>query len=192
METIDLSASRVQHKEAVETLAGDAEVDLTNCYQCGKCSAGCPAAHAMDLMPREVIRLLQLGSLNAVLDAKTPWLCASCETCATRCPQDVDLPRLMEEVRRASKAAGKRPVKGADIFNDLFLKGIYSNGKSNELYLMMQYNLTSGHLLQDALNAPHLLLNGMVGFKVHKVKDRASVRRIMDRCLGKPESEEAP
>ncbi len=90
----------------------------------------------------------------------------------------------MEEVRRASKAAGKRPVKGPDLFNDLFLKGIYQNGKSNELYLMMKYNIFSGHLMQDAFNAPHLLLKGMVGPKVHKVKDRKDVQAIIDRCLG--------
>jgi heterodisulfide reductase subunit C len=138
----------------------------------------------MDLMPREVIRLMQLGSWETVLNAQTPWLCASCITCVSRCPQDVNLPALMEEVRRASKAAGNRPANGPDVFNDLFLKGIYTNGRSNELYMMMRYNLFSGNLLQDAPNAPHLLMKGMIGFKVHKVKDREAVRRIIDTCLG--------
>lgn len=183
MEAVDLSASKAKHKEVTEGVAAKAGVNLKDCYQCGKCSAGCPVVHAMDLMPREVIRLMQLGDWNTVLDAKTPWLCASCVTCVTRCPQDVDLPSLMEEVRRASKAAGKRPVKGADVFNDLFIKGLYNNGRSNELYMMMKYNIFSGHLMQDAPNAPHLLLNGMIGFKVHKVKDRDSVRRIVNKCL---------
>ncbi|MCL2808333.1 MAG: 4Fe-4S dicluster domain-containing protein [Coriobacteriia bacterium] len=184
MDTIDLSASRAKNRQAIEAVAKEARVDLKDCYQCGKCSAGCPVSHAMDLMPRELIRLMQLNSWEEVLEAKTPWLCASCVTCVTRCPQDVDLPSLMEEVRRASKAAGKRPIKEPDIFDDLFIKGIYQNGRSNELYLMMKYNLTSGHPMQDALNAPHLLLKGMVGFKVHKVKDREDVRRIIDKCLG--------
>jgi hypothetical protein len=90
----------------------------------------------------------------------------------------------MEEVRRASKAAGKRPVKGPSVFDTLFLKGVYQNGRSNELYMMMKYNLFSGHLMQDALSAPHLLFKGMIGFKIHKVKDLPDVRAIMDRCLG--------
>jgi len=184
METIDLSANKVKHKKTTEAVASAAGVCLKDCYQCGKCSAGCPVTHAMDIMPREVIRLMQLGAWDEVLNAKTPWLCASCITCVTRCPQDVDLPSLMEEVRRASKAAGKRPVKETDVFNDLFLKGIYQNGKSNELYMMMKYNLASGHLFQDMFNAPHLLFKGMVGFKVHGVRNKAHVRRIIDKCLG--------
>ena len=188
METVDLSASKAQYKGVTEEVAAQAGVNLKDCYQCGKCSAGCPVAHAMDLMPREVIRLMQLGAWEEVLSARTPWLCASCVTCVTRCPQNVNLPALMEEVRRMSKAAGKRPVKNADVFNDLFLKGIYNNGKSNELYMMMKYNLFSGNLMQDALNAPHLLLKGMVGFKVHKVRDKHDVRSIINKCMGGEES----
>lgn len=184
METVNLSENKRKHKAITQQVAAKAGVNLKDCYQCGKCSAGCPVSHAMDIMPREVIRLMQLGLWDEVLDAKTPWLCASCSTCVSRCPQDVDLPALMEEVRRSSKAAGKKPVREADLFNDLFFKGLYTNGKSNELYLMMKYNIFSGHLMQDVLNAPHLLLNSMVGFKVHKVKDQASVRKIFDKCMG--------
>ena len=184
MDTVNLSTSKAEYQKTTEEVAAKAGVNLKDCYQCGKCSAGCPVAHAMDLMPREVIRLMQLGLWEEVLSAKTPWLCASCITCVTRCPQDVDLPSLMEEVRRASKAADKQPVRGPDVFDDLFLKGIYQNGRSNELYMMMKYNLFSGNLMQDMFNAPHLLFKGMVGFKVHKVEDRADVRRIMDKCLG--------
>jgi heterodisulfide reductase subunit C len=183
MKTVNLSVSSGRYKKVTTEVAAKAGVNLKDCYQCGKCSAGCPVTHAMDLMPREVIRLMQLGDWKTVLNAKTPWLCASCITCVTRCPQNVDLPSLMEEVRRASKAAGKQPVKGPDVFDDLFLKGIYDTGRSNELYMMLKYNIFSGHLMQDAFNAPHLLLKGMVGFKVHKVKDTDDVRRLMDRCL---------
>lgn len=184
MDVVNLSKAKEKYKDITEKTAANVEVNLKDCYQCGKCSAGCPVVHAMDLMPREVIRLMQLGLWDEVLESKTPWLCASCEMCVTRCPQDVDLPLLMEEVRRASKAAGKRPVAGPDIFDDLFLKGIYKNGRSNELYMMMKYNIFSGHLFQDALNAPHLLFKGMVGFKVHSVEDKGSVRSIVEKCLG--------
>jgi len=70
-----------------------------SCYQCAKCSAACPVTSAMDLLPHQVIRYLQLGLEEDLVKSKTPWICASCFTCAARCPRDIDLARMMEGVR---------------------------------------------------------------------------------------------
>lgn len=85
----------------VEEISGQ---PLLACNQCGKCSAGCPAAGAMDLLPNQVLRLAQLG-LEEVLSSRTIWLCASCLTCLSRCPKGVDLPRVMEALRRLALRA---------------------------------------------------------------------------------------
>ena len=69
------------------------------CYQCGKCTAGCPLSSAMDLMPNQILRLLQLGEYEQVLQCRTIWHCASCLTCAGRCPKAVDPARVMEALR---------------------------------------------------------------------------------------------
>ena len=71
----------------VESQSGQKVLD---CYQCGKCSAGCPAAEFMDLTPRQVMRAVQLGQAELALRSSTIWLCASCQTCSARCP---DSPR---------------------------------------------------------------------------------------------------
>jgi heterodisulfide reductase subunit C len=73
--------------------------DVRACYQCGKCTAGCPLASAMDLMPNQILRLLQLGEHERVLQSRTIWQCASCLTCAARCPKDVDPARVMDALR---------------------------------------------------------------------------------------------
>lgn len=80
----------------VEELSGQ---KLLSCYQCGKCSAGCPMVEAMDILPNQVIRLLQLGQEEDVVNSKTIWICASCFTCEARCPKGVDLSKIMEAVR---------------------------------------------------------------------------------------------
>jgi heterodisulfide reductase subunit C2 len=79
----------------IETISGES---LLACNQCGKCSAGCPVAFSMDLLPNQVIRLAQLG-VSDVLDSKTIWTCAACLTCVSRCPKGIDLPRVMEAMR---------------------------------------------------------------------------------------------
>ena len=70
-----------------------------NCMQCGKCSASCPAADRMDILPHQVVRLLQTGEVQRIAESKTIWSCASCFTCSERCPRQVDPARLIEAVR---------------------------------------------------------------------------------------------
>ena len=183
MHAIDLSSISDASIEACEAIAREAGVNLKDCYQCGKCTAGCPLAEGMDLMPREVIRFLQLGALDVVLDAKTPWICAQCDVCSSRCPQNVDICSTMRAVRLASKHAGKRPVPEADIFDEEFIANVRAHGVSNEQYLAAAYNLKSGHLMQDMGNATRMLKRKMVGVAIHNTKGRAEVAALVDRAL---------
>ncbi len=81
----------------VETLSGQS---LLSCYQCGRCSAGCPVVEEMDILPSEVIRRLQLGQLERVLASKTIWICASCLQCASRCPKGVEFSSICDALRQ--------------------------------------------------------------------------------------------
>ncbi len=90
----------------VELISGQ---DLLACNQCGKCGAGCPVASALDLLPNAVIRLAQLGQED-VLETQTIWVCAACQTCVSRCPKDVDVPRVMEALRTIAMQRGIHPV----------------------------------------------------------------------------------
>jgi heterodisulfide reductase subunit C len=79
----------------VEELSGE---KVFSCHKCGKCSAGCPIGMIMDIRPHQVIELVQANDMT-VLNSRTIWLCASCFQCATRCPKDVDLTKVMEALR---------------------------------------------------------------------------------------------
>ena len=183
MRSIDLSGISDASMQACEEIAKEAGVNLKDCYQCGKCTAGCPLAESMDLVPREVIRYLQLGAIDVVLEAKTPWICAQCVVCSSRCPQSVDICSVMRAVRLASKHAGKRPLPEADIFDDEFIANVRAHGVSNEQYLAAAYNVKSGHFAQDMGNATRMLKRGMVGVAMHNTKGRANVAALVDRAL---------
>jgi len=88
---------RDQTRLKVEEISG---TNLDACYQCGKCSAGCPSAFVMDMLPHRIIRDLQLGVTQAVLSSSTPWVCASCEACSVRCPRGIEVARVMEALRQ--------------------------------------------------------------------------------------------
>ena len=180
---MDLSQISDSDRQICATIAQEAGVNFKDCYQCGKCTAGCPLAEGMDLMPREVIRYLQLGMAQVVLDAKTPWICAQCDVCSTRCPQKVDICSTMRAVRLASKAAGKRPVREADIFDDEFIANVKKHGISNEQYLAAAYNVKSGHLMQDMGNAFRMLNRKMVGVAIHNSAGRDEVASLINRAL---------
>ncbi len=77
-----------------------------SCYQCAKCSSGCPVADRGDLKPHELVRLVQTDQRGAVLASRFIWECTSCHTCITRCPQKVDIPAMNDALRAISLAEG--------------------------------------------------------------------------------------
>ncbi|MBU1474665.1 MAG: 4Fe-4S dicluster domain-containing protein, partial [Acidobacteria bacterium] len=70
------------------------------CYQCGKCSAGCPAVSNMDILPNQIIRYAQLGFKDELLESKSIWACASCMTCNVRCPKGINIAEVIEVLRQ--------------------------------------------------------------------------------------------
>lgn len=119
------------------------------CYQCVKCTSGCPMAEHMDLNPNQVLRMIQLGD-DSVLESKTIWVCASCQTCTTRCPQGIDIAAVMDELRIEARRRGIEPViPEVDRFSRLFLTDIKVMGRLYEVGLMGGLNLITGNLFKD-------------------------------------------
>jgi heterodisulfide reductase subunit C len=61
----------------------------------------------MDILPNQIIRMVQMGMEDEVVTSKTNYICASCFTCQSRCPKGIDMARVMEAVRLIVDPKGK-------------------------------------------------------------------------------------
>lgn len=164
--------------------------NVAMCYQCGKCSAGCPLASEMDFPPSQIVRMLQLGfpSLeNQCVGSLSIWYCLTCETCMSRCPKEVDLPRIMEFLREESLHQNKTHPKAREIiaFHRAFLDSIQAAGRAYEIGMIADYKARSLHLFQDMLVAPKLFLHGKLKLFPHLIKGRAGISRIFSLTIDK-------
>lgn len=158
------------------------KVSVSDCMQCAKCSAGCPIAFAMDLLPHQIMRFCMIGAEDRALSSKTIWLCASCQTCTTRCPANIDIAKTMDVLRRIARGRGIVADKNVEAFIQNFLKTVKQHGKVFELGLIMRYNLQSRKPFKDAVFGPLLLRRGRVSLRPHKVKAINEVKKMFERA----------
>jgi len=173
--------------ESRRTLAGEileaTGVNAATCYQCGKCSAGCPMASESALRPHAVMRLVMQDRREQALTDESIWLCLTCETCSARCPNDCDPARVIDAVRELSIEAGSADMpRTISAFHKAFLEQIRSNGRLHEFGMVMDYKLRSGELMKDVTSAPGMLTRGKLSFRAERIEALDEIRRIFEKC----------
>jgi heterodisulfide reductase subunit C len=161
------------------------------CFQCRKCTNGCPVTFAMDIYPDEVIRLVILGQRQTVLACQTIWVCAACETCTTRCPNDVRIAELMDCLKEMAAQAGlPSPQPRITELHKTFLNNIKKRGRLFETTLLPVYLLNSGQLLDkwhsgawryDLKLGRRMLAKGRLPLRPKSIKGKEEVRKILSR-----------
>jgi len=146
-QTVEVSPGFADFGEAVKSISG---LDVNLCFQCAKCASGCPVSYAMDYTPTQLIHAIQLGLTDLVLNSETIWLCASCQTCTTRCPQDVDLAGVMDAVRIiAQRKKIKAKIPEIPTFYRSSLRNIGFFGRMYELGLIAMLKLFTRSFTKD-------------------------------------------
>lgn len=119
---------------------------LRRCIQCGTCSASCPSASEMDITPRQIWRLAQLGFQEDVLRSKAIWLCSLCYTCHVRCPRGIPLTETIVRLKELAYRQGVLESPASKAFYRAFNSVIRIYGRMRELEFMVRYFLSSNPL----------------------------------------------
>ena len=163
-DAIDLTRKRDRDfTAAVEAQSGQ---NVSTCYQCGNCSAGCPAGFVYDLQANQIMRGVQLGLKDQVLNSRSIWMCLSCSTCSLRCPNNIDVAEVMETLRHMARKEGRVAVPKVEKFWFSFLDTVRKFGRTYEIGTMVQ-----------------ALAKQKLGFKPHSIPNGGAeaVGRIMTR-----------
>lgn len=160
-------------------LEGITGLKIAPCFQCNKCSSGCPVAFAMDLMPNRLVRMIQMGMRQSVLGSATIWVCASCETCSTRCPNEVDIAGLMDGLRQVAQREGVSPaLPEVPMFHQTFLSDIRRSGRVHELGMLARFRMKTGNLFGDAALGWEMLRRGKLRLLPDRIRGRKAVRAM--------------
>ena len=170
--------SRSQLAEAVFSESGQ---NVNLCYQCRKCAAGCPIAYAMDYKPAQLIHAIRLGMDDLVFKSKTMWLCASCETCTTRCPQEVDVAKVMDAVKIIARRRKIKPtIPQIASFNRAALSNIKKCGRMYEMGMIMGLKMRTFELFKDAGLGMKMFIKGKLKM-IPSLTGALRTRKIFNR-----------
>jgi heterodisulfide reductase subunit C len=82
---------------------------LKSCFNCGVCTAICPAAEVSDYDPRRIVDIVQKrdeSELEKLLKGDEIWMCGECLSCKTRCPRGNTPGYIIQALRALSIETG--------------------------------------------------------------------------------------
>ncbi len=174
--------------EFAQTIKQISGMDINVCYQCKRCTSGCPVSYAMDYTPTQLMHAIHLGLKELVLNSATMWLCASCETCTTRCPQEVDIAKVMDALRIMAIHDGIKPkVSEVAAFYRVGLANIRFFGRMYELGLIGMLKPSTGQFTKDMGLGMKMLQKGKLKL-FPNFKGSSTTRRIFAKVKEREEA----
>ena len=168
----------------LEAVKKKSREDLSLCYQCLKCTAGCPTAPYMDIRPNGIVRMIQMGMKKEVLESGAIWFCVYCQTCGTRCPNKIHIGILMDTLREMAMEEGiPAKEKNIHLFHEAFIQSVRRGGRAHEVTMLMDYMLRSKDLMTGSLiPGVKLFLKGKFPLLPRFVKGKQEMKRIFEKC----------
>lgn len=154
---------------------------MAKCYQCGNCTAGCPMSFAFDIPVSRIMRNIQAGNKDAVMESRSIWMCATCEVCTQRCPNDIEVARVMDVCRHIARREGKKGGYVVRAFHSSFLDSIKWHGKVHEIGLMAEFMFRTARFWTDVDLVPTALPKNKMSILPHRAEGRKEVADIFRR-----------
>ena len=154
---------------------------ISACFQCYKCTAGCPVAAEMDVQPHRIIRHIILGDKEKVLSSGAIWMCLQCTTCSVRCPNNIDIAHVFDLLRKMAIEAGQSSEKDTWNFYRYFLDSVRKHGRLHELEAIMKYKIAKKDFFSDTRMGLGMFAKGRMGILPHNIRDRKSLREIFGK-----------
>ena len=180
-EVVNLTAGE-RDPNFVDRLTPDGRL-LRRCIQCGTCTASCPVAHAMDLSPRQMWRLVQLGLADEVLRSKTMWLCSLCYQCQVRCPRGIPLTETITRLKEMALERELAPFRESVAFYRAFAAVMRRYGRNREVEFMARFFLAGNPLgaLGFAGLGLTLLRRGKIHLELPRLGGEGRLGRLFER-----------
>ena len=158
-------------------------IAVSECYQCFRCTNGCPVARDMDIVPHRIIGLIVAGERERVLSSSSPWTCLQCAACSIRCPNGIDIARVFTTLRQLSVASGMAVHTDIHDFDALMIDSISRHGRMYELGTVIRYRLSRGEYLKQYRVGIGMAKKRRIGLFPHNTADRKSIRSIIKKTV---------
>ncbi len=156
--------------------------DVSRCFFCQKCTAGCPTAYAMDVQPAQMLKMVQLGLKDALLRSAAIWLCVGCETCGTRCPNGIALAPVIDVLKQMTLAEdAAAPIGGPKslALHRAFVDAIRRLGRVHEVSMLAEYKLRSADWWSDLGLGLRMFRHGKLKLIPSRVARLKEVRALL-------------
>jgi len=174
-----------------DAVAMETGIRVSSCYRCMRCSNSCPVSSFMDLKPHQVVRLVQFGQKEKLLESSAIWICLSCEMCSTFCPNEIDVAGLMNHLKNMVVQGARKPAEyEIAAFHEVFMDVLKKHGVMNDLQLMRRYTIrrllhgsspSKDEMRTDMGLAWDLLKRGRLRLFSEKSDAADEVRQILDQ-----------
>ncbi len=171
------SACRIEERYA-------AEVAL--CYQCKRCTSGCPVAQEMEYRPHQVIRMVRMGMSERLLSSDSVWTCVGCYQCATRCPQSIPITDIMYSLKAEAMLRGTTaPRARPPAFTKAFTSTVERFGRSHEPVLLARYYLSTDPrpAFKFIPLGIKMFLQGRLPISIHRAGRWRATRMVLHKII---------